>query len=184
MDLLFGFSGRIGRLQWWLGQLAIFIVIALGIGIIVMLAGSDKLTGEGSSDGLGSAGLSVILVICAVAVLAIWINIASTVKRFHDRDKSGFWFFITFVPYIGSIWVLVECGFLAGSPGSNNYGPSPGSGSSSAFGDLEDVIAMQYSQPEQPRRVTPAVQPVPAARQQSSQARRSTPSGFGRRGVS
>src|SRR5262245_37368368 len=102
MDLLFGFSGRIGRLQWWLAQAANLFIIALGIGIIVMLAGGDKLAAAGSSGGLGSAGSSVILVICAIVVLCTWINVASTVKRFHDRGKSGFWFFISFVPYIGS----------------------------------------------------------------------------------
>jgi uncharacterized membrane protein YhaH (DUF805 family) len=30
-----------------------------------------------------------------------------------------------FVPIIGAIWLLVECGFLRGTEGPNNYGPDP-----------------------------------------------------------
>jgi uncharacterized membrane protein YhaH (DUF805 family) len=36
-------------------------------------------------------------------------------------DKSGWWIFITFVPFIGGIWFLVlMC--LAGTPGPNRFG--------------------------------------------------------------
>ena len=96
----------------------------------------------------GNAGPSVVAIVLAVVVLIVWINIASTVKRFHDRDKSGVWFLIVFVPYIGAIWQLVECGFLPGSPGNNDYGPPPGSGGSSVYEDMADEIAA-YSAPQQ-----------------------------------
>jgi uncharacterized membrane protein YhaH (DUF805 family) len=29
------------------------------------------------------------------------------------------------VPIIGSIWLLIELGFLAGTPGANRFGPPP-----------------------------------------------------------
>ena len=113
-------------------------------------------------------------------MLLVWINIASTVKRFHDRDKSGYWFLIVFVPYVGAIWQFVECGFLAGSPGNNGYGPPPGSGGSPIYGDLGDDIA-GYSTPQQ--RATPVVQAKLATAQQT-QLRQPSPSRFGRRGIS
>ncbi len=56
------------------------------------------------------------------------INICSTVKRYHDRGKSGFWFFITFVPLIGGMWQFIECGMLPGDDHNNDYGAPPGSG--------------------------------------------------------
>jgi uncharacterized membrane protein YhaH (DUF805 family) len=46
-------------------------------------------------------------------------------KRWHDRDKSGWWSLIILVPIIGGIWFLVECGILPGTPGANQYGPDP-----------------------------------------------------------
>src|SRR6476619_2368481 len=33
------------------------------------------------------------------------------IKRFHDRDKSGWWVLIGFIPIIGAIWLLIEVGF-------------------------------------------------------------------------
>ena len=40
------------------------------------------------------------------------------IKRFHDRDKSGWWVLIGLVPIIGAIWLLIELGFLKGTPGA------------------------------------------------------------------
>jgi uncharacterized membrane protein YhaH (DUF805 family) len=54
-----------------------------------------------------------------------WALLALQVKRWHDRDKSWFWIFIGLIPVIGGLWVLVECGFLDGTQGSNRFGPSP-----------------------------------------------------------
>ena len=47
------------------------------------------------------------------------------IKRFHDRDKSGWWMLIVLIPIVGAIWFLVELGFLAGTPGLNRFGPPP-----------------------------------------------------------
>jgi uncharacterized membrane protein YhaH (DUF805 family) len=175
MDLLFGFSGRIGRGQWWLAQMAILVVILVFVGIIAAVAQPSV------SDGLDNVGMSVVLLVGAAVVLIVWINIASTVKRFHDRDKSGVWFLIVLVPYIGSLWQLVECGFLPGSPGTNGYGPTPGSGGSSVYGDLADDVS-GYSKPQQ--RQTSVARAVVATPTQATQVRQPSPSRFGRRGIS
>jgi len=181
MDLLFGFSGRIGRLQWWLAQLAILVLFALSIALIAFVAG-DKFSASDATDGISQAGVSVLLIIGAVILLATWINIACTVKRFHDRNKSGYWFLIVFVPYIGALRQIVECGFVSGSRGGNNYGPPSGSGGNYEY--LAADLAGEDPRPEQPKRTAAAVQPATATRQPSQQARRSTPGGFGRRGTS
>ena len=34
-------------------------------------------------------------------------NLSSLVRRLHDTGKSGFWFFIGWLPIIGPIWLLV-----------------------------------------------------------------------------
>ena len=54
-----------------------------------------------------------------------WIGLAVSVKRWHDRGKSGWWMLIAFVPVIGPIWQWVETGFLRGTNGPNRYGPEP-----------------------------------------------------------
>jgi uncharacterized membrane protein YhaH (DUF805 family) len=175
MDLLFGFSGRIGRGQWWLAQLAGLVIIIVFAGILAVFAHPN------AAGGFDNAGIGVVLFVGAAVVLLVWINIASTVKRFHDRDKSGYWFLIVFVPYIGALWQFVECGFLAGSTGTNNYGPPSGSGGSSVYGDLADDIS-GYSKPQQ--RQTSVARAAVEAPAQTTQVRQSAPSRFGRRGIS
>jgi uncharacterized membrane protein YhaH (DUF805 family) len=32
---------------------------------------------------------------------------------------------IIFLPVIGALWYLIECGFLRGTDGNNDYGPDP-----------------------------------------------------------
>lgn len=171
MNLLFGFSGRIGRAKWWLGQLANLGVLIAGAIILATTVDPEQLRRQ---DFSGSA----MLVLLAVVALAFWINAATTVKRFHDRDKSGFWFFIVLVPYIGGLWQIVECGFLSGSPGVNRYGWPAGTAS---FEDFEEEVRATYA-PAQ--RAAPAAAASAAAPQRATSATRFAPSGFGRRGVS
>lgn len=185
MNLLFGFSGRIGRLQWWLAQIIVIpLLLVAGVTIFALArSGSDS-----AEDAIASSGMSGLVVIGAIIALCVWINAASTVKRFHDRNKSGFWFLIVFVPYIGGIWQIVECGFLSGTPGGNNYGPNPGSGG--GYDELSaEIDALRTSaeptQMQTQSRLMPEARHTPAAQQRAPVAtRRSVPTGFGRRGVS
>jgi uncharacterized membrane protein YhaH (DUF805 family) len=40
------------------------------------------------------------------------VQCAIVVKRCHDRGKSGFWALLLFIPVIGFLWLLVDCGLL------------------------------------------------------------------------
>jgi uncharacterized membrane protein YhaH (DUF805 family) len=104
--LLFSFQGRLNRQPYWI----IVLVMALLNGGI-----QQYLYGYG---GEGLIGL-------ALAILSIWIGLAVQIKRWHDRDKSGWWALLNLVPVIGWIWILVECGFLRGTYGDNRFGRDP-----------------------------------------------------------
>lgn len=72
---------------------------------------------------MGSVGIPFLLLM--LYSLAIFIpNLAVIVRRLHDQDKSGFWFFIGFVPIIGGIWLLVLY-LTDGTPGPNRFGADP-----------------------------------------------------------
>ena len=101
--LLFGFSGREKRLPWWIAT----ILVDLGLGMVYAIFGYPHAS---------------VLVFLLLAPALIWISVAVQVKRWHDRDKSGWWFLMNFVPIIGWLWVLIECGFLRGTPGPNRFG--------------------------------------------------------------
>ena len=120
-NLLFGFQGRTNRAKFWLVALAIFIVEA----ILFAMLGSNIAMSDDPQEALARMGPVTSIVLLLFGILVTWISIAVGIKRFHDRNKSGVWILIIFVPLIGSLWYLIECGFLKGTTGPNNYGPDP-----------------------------------------------------------
>jgi uncharacterized membrane protein YhaH (DUF805 family) len=187
MNLLFGFSGRIRRGGWWLGQLAIVVLWVLVITIFALFAKvADPSAAHGPGE-LSQGGASVAVALVAGFILSLWINFATTIKRYHDLDKSGAWSLMLFAPFIGGIWVLIECGFLRGSPGGNGYGPAAGEISEreiyETFGEIDEKIARMKAERSGQR---PAVTTVSASREPSASApvrRPAAPTGFGRRGL-
>jgi uncharacterized membrane protein YhaH (DUF805 family) len=104
-------EGRVNRQQWWLRLILPVLVVYF------ILAAIDNATGRFDAEsglGLLSGIFSLIVLIPSIIV---------HIKRFHDRDKSGWWVLIGFIPIIGAIWLLIELGFLKGTPGPNRFGP-------------------------------------------------------------
>jgi uncharacterized membrane protein YhaH (DUF805 family) len=124
MQLLFSFNGRIRRTNYWLGAIGAGLVYGVILAVILMLSGgAGAMSGQGGGGGgMGLIGLVLYLV---VLFFAAWTGLAIQIKRWHDRDKPGIWVLINFIPLIGALWTLIECGFLDGTPGPNKYGPSP-----------------------------------------------------------
>jgi len=106
-DLFLSFDGRINRSWYWAG-----IGIQTGIMIVAALV---FMMGIG-----GNAGTILFGLVC---LPMIYTGFAIGAKRWHDRDKSGWWNLIGLVPYIGGLWQLIECGCLEGTRGPNRYGP-------------------------------------------------------------
>ena len=120
-DLLFGFQRRTNRAKFWLVALAIFVVEA----ILFAVLGSNVAMSDDPQEALARMGPVTSIVLLLFGILVTWISIAVGIKRFHDRNKSGVWILIIFVPVIGGLWYLIECGFLRGTVGPNDYGPDP-----------------------------------------------------------
>ena len=80
---------------------------------------------SGDRSAMASSVGAIGIVWLLLFVVVFWIALAINVKRYHDRNKSGWWVLILLVPAIGSLWNLIECGFLSGTAGPNNYGPDP-----------------------------------------------------------
>ena len=120
-NLLFGFQGRTNRAKFWLVAFAILVLEA----ILFAWLGSNVAMSDDPQEALARMGPVPSIVLLLFGILVTWISIAVGIKRFHDRNKSGVWVLIIFVPVIGSLWYLIECGFLKGTTGPNNYGPDP-----------------------------------------------------------
>jgi|SRR5450631_1150705 uncharacterized membrane protein YhaH (DUF805 family) len=120
-NLLFGFRGRITRAKFWLVALAIFVVEL----ILFAALGGNAAMWANPQAALAAIGPVAGIVFLIFGVVVTWISLAVAVKRYHDRDKSGWWVLIILVPVIGGLWYLIECGFLRGSEGHNKYGHDP-----------------------------------------------------------
>ncbi|ODS02512.1 hypothetical protein AUC71_14910 [Methyloceanibacter marginalis] len=104
-------QGRVNRKQLWLYLVLPAVVVSLILSLIDAAIGTvDAESGLGLLSGLWS------LIILIPAILIY-------IKRFHDRDKSGWWVLIGLIPIIGALWLLIELGFLKGTDGPNRYGP-------------------------------------------------------------
>jgi len=104
-QIWFSFEGRIPRKVFWLYSLLMIVPVAVIFGVAAAI--SPKL---------------MVVVAIPTYIAIIWISFAIQIKRWHDRDKSGWWVLIGFVPVIGGLWALIENGFLRGSEGENRFG--------------------------------------------------------------
>ena len=98
------FSGRATRGQYWS-----FALINLAIIIVLEIIAQV-------------ANVNAILYVAGLYGLAVLVpGLAVLVRRLHDTDRSGGWFFIALVPFIGGLWLLVLT-LLGGTAGPNKYG--------------------------------------------------------------
>lgn len=109
------FKGRSARSEFWWVVLALFIINIL-IGIVTALIGET----------LGG----ILSLVFTLGIIIPYIALA--VRRFHDLDKSGWWFLTLLIPLVNFIVVLV---FFTrkGTDGPNQYGPDPLGSDASVF---------------------------------------------------
>jgi uncharacterized membrane protein YhaH (DUF805 family) len=105
------FSGRARRKEYWF-----FILFNMIFAIVAMIV--DNVLGI-AIEGLG---YGPIYILYGLAILLP--NLGVLVRRLHDVGKNGWFFFITFIPIVGAIWLLVLL-CRDGVQGENQYGPNP-----------------------------------------------------------
>lgn len=108
------FSGRARRKEYWM-----FVLFnALFAFVLGFLDGIMGLT-------IGGSNLGILSLIYSLAVLIP--SIAVGVRRLHDIGKSGWAYFMAFIPIVGGIILLVWfC--QEGSRQANEWGPDPKEG--------------------------------------------------------
>ena len=129
------FSGRSRRKEYWMFTLfGILVMIPFGI---LMFAGMPNL--EAMADPVTAASAESPGALFWIGVGGITIfglgslipSIAVTIRRFHDRDMSGWWVLgfalLGAIPVVGGIFSIAQLVImaLAGTPGSNRFGPDP-----------------------------------------------------------
>jgi len=142
LKALFSFQGRASRLTYWRVGLATSAVLAVLWIVTIFVA-------------MGAGSIAAIPLLLFLPVLVV--NLAVSVRRLHDRNKSAWWLLFfwagpllllgftqwlvdqtgeggsaAMIAILGALalqlWALVEIGFRRGSPGENRFGPPPPSG--------------------------------------------------------
>lgn len=103
------FSGRASRSEYWFFTLFHCLIVLAGIVL--------------SFAGIG------LLILIGSAVVNFLPSLSVCVRRLHDTDHSGWWYWICLIPLVGIIILLV---FLCtrGTWGDNRFGPDPLAGES------------------------------------------------------
>lgn len=110
------FKGRARRSEYWYIQLFLVVtnLAAAAIDLALMDGDVDRFIANG---GGGIVGLIWILATIVPALAAL-------VRRLHDTNRSGWWALIGFVPFVGTIVILVFT-VSDSDQSKNRYGISP-----------------------------------------------------------
>lgn len=110
------FEGRATRAEYWYFYL-FFILVLIGGAIVGGILGAILSGGDGEV----AAGLAVI-VYGIIALGFVCPAISVLVRRLHDTGRSGWWYWIALIPYIGGIVIFIFT-LLSSQDRDNEYGP-------------------------------------------------------------
>lgn len=110
------FEGRATRAEYWFFYL-FTILILLGGGIIGGILGGVFSGGDASIV----IGFSIV-VYGIIGLGLICPAISVLIRRLHDTGRSGWWYWIVLIPYVGGI-VLFIFTLLSSQKNDNEYGP-------------------------------------------------------------
>ena len=111
------FSGRARRKEYWMFIVVNTIILAVLYGI--MFSSIDSYTGE-----MSGTGFAALIIIGIYSLATIIPNIAVTVRRFQDQDRSGWMILLSFIPFVGGLILFIfMC--LDGTRGENRFGLDP-----------------------------------------------------------
>ena len=160
--ILFRFEGRINRAKYWLAALIILCWMIFVLSVLAAVALFFGFGGPLTIDVFGisasiqftddpPSGTSLFPQIVTIPMTLFfgWCYAAASIKRLHDRNKSGWWsvplivapglyghfgallgtsfaaFFVGTAVFIAFLWGFVELSFLRGTRGPNRFGPDP-----------------------------------------------------------
>lgn len=124
------FSGRSRRMEFWMFSLFVSI-IGLLLAMIGFAMSNISFTGDIVGDVSASSAFAGFLPLILFYIAIFVPSVAVQVRRFHDRDMSGWWVLgfsiLSNIPVVGLFisvaWFVLLV--LPGTYGDNRFGPDP-----------------------------------------------------------
>lgn len=111
----FDFKGRARRKEYWMFVLFNLIFVLLAIFIDNFFDLTFKIYGQDLNYGW------IYLIYCLAVLIP---GLAVCVRRLHDIGRSGWYYFLSLIPIIGGI-ILIVWTCQDGEPGENEWGANP-----------------------------------------------------------
>ncbi len=111
------FRGRARRKEYWIFQLIRYTFFIAGLLLYPLF---ERLPAS-VEEQFGDIYLLILYTYYAAMLLP---ELAVTIRRLHDTGRSGWWYLISLVPYIGAV-VLFIFVLQDSQYGENEYGPNP-----------------------------------------------------------
>lgn len=103
------FSGRARRREYWT-----FVLVNCLIAMLLLILGL--------AFGEDSPASNIMVTIFYLIMLVP--NLSVSVRRLHDIGKSGWYMFLSLIPLIGGL-ILLIWSLMDSEPGENQYGKNP-----------------------------------------------------------
>ncbi len=153
------FSGRARRAEyWWFALFDGLIITVMAIAGGLLSAVFDPYATEPSPS---FYAFIIAIVVYSLAVLIP--RLAVTVRRLHDSNHSGAYYFLSFIPWVGGLILLIFL-VMPGTRGSNMYGLDPRQPDFvpwSPDGATPYAGSAQFGTLTPPSTITPPTPPVP-----------------------
>ena len=94
---IFTINGCAPRKEWWLVHIGWYVIV-FATGHLEIIIFGDKEE--------PSTFLTIFILV------SMWPLIATRIRRWHDRGKSGWWSLINIIPIIGGLWCFIELALL------------------------------------------------------------------------
>ncbi len=108
------FTGRARRSEYWYWQLFNFIV--------AMILYVPMIIGAATENEAIAIPFGILMLLYILATIIP--SLAVIVRRLHDTGRSGWFYFMGLIPFIGGIILLIFC-VEDSKHGANQWGPNP-----------------------------------------------------------
>ncbi|HEV3154423.1 MAG TPA: DUF805 domain-containing protein [Candidatus Baltobacteraceae bacterium] len=116
------FGGRARRMEFWMFALINFLITVVLMIPVIFAVVAHPPNNNDTQWVVSFQNAAIPLNLYSLVVFLP--SLAVQVRRLHDIGKSGWWYFIVFVPFAGALILLIfNC--IDSEPGSNQWGGNP-----------------------------------------------------------